>query len=305
MQQLIYEKLEDYKDNIDFGIITFKEEEFDALLEFFKPTSYVKGKRYYNICKMLAKNNEEYIVAITRCSEQGNSESQNVTRDLIEDLSPTWLMIVGIAGGIPNSEFSLGDVILCNRLHDFCVSSFIEEDKKEFAQMGGPMEVEVQTLLAQLPAFRSFLEGWQLVETLKMEQPNADLGDDKFYGDEIFQNKLKELTKSRFGDGTRKRPPIFVTSSIASSDILVKDTELVTAWKLTSRQINAVEMELAGVYIAARRTEKQYPILAIRGISDIVGFKRSEEWTIYACRTAASFAKYFILAGLIPAKKKN
>ncbi len=33
----------------------------------------------------------------------------------------------------------------------------------------------------------------------------------------------------------------------------------------------------------------QKPVLAVRGISDIVGFKRSPEWTSYACHTAASF----------------
>ncbi len=46
-------------------------------------------------------------------------------------------------------------------------------------------------------------------------------------------------------------------------------------------------MELAGVYQAAWSSQK--PVLAIRGISDIVGFKRSLEWTSYACHAAASF----------------
>ena len=48
-----------------------------------------------------------------------------------------------------------------------------------------------------------------------------------------------------------------------------------------------MEMELAGVYQAAWGYRK--PVLAIRGISDIVGFKRSPEWTRYACHTAAAF----------------
>jgi nucleoside phosphorylase len=49
-------------------------------------------------------------------------------------------------------------------------------------------------------------------------------------------------------------------------------------------------MELGGVYVAGQRINRQYPVLAIRGISDIVGFKRDDEWTKYACKTAAAFA---------------
>ena len=51
-------------------------------------------------------------------------------------------------------------------------------------------------------------------------------------------------------------------------------------------------MESAGIYTAAHgRT----PFLAIRGISDIVGFKRHPDWTEYACRSAASFMRSFLL----------
>ena len=35
--------------------------------------------------------------------------------------------------------------------------------------------------------------------------------------------------------------------------------------------------------------------LAIRGISDVVGFKRHPDWTAYACETAAAFAKALLL----------
>src|SRR5262249_40618050 len=59
------------------------------------------------------------------------------------------------------------------------------------------------------------------------------------------------------------------------------------------RQIQAVEMESAGVYKAAHG---RVPFLAIRGISDVVGFKRHPDWTAYACHTAAAFTRAFLLA---------
>jgi nucleoside phosphorylase len=54
----------------------------------------------------------------------------------------------------------------------------------------------------------------------------------------------------------------------------------------------AVEMESAGIYKA---THGRVPFLAIRGISDVVGFKRDHDWTPYACETAAAFARAFLL----------
>jgi hypothetical protein len=56
-------------------------------------------------------------------------------------------------------------------------------------------------------------------------------------------------------------------------------------------------MELGGVFLAARQIDREHPILAIRGISDIVGFKREEQWTKYACTTAAAFAYALVRAG--------
>jgi len=63
-------------------------------------------------------------------------------------------------------------------------------------------------------------------------------------------------------------------------------------------------MELAGVYRAARRMNREYPILAIRGLSDVVGFKRDDRWTKYACHSAASFTHVLISSGVIPRNRK-
>ena len=50
-------------------------------------------------------------------------------------------------------------------------------------------------------------------------------------------------------------------------------------------------------FLAARQIDREHPILAIRGISDIVGFKREEQWTKYACTTAAAFAYALLRSG--------
>jgi nucleoside phosphorylase len=53
-------------------------------------------------------NRREYGVVIVRCLEQGQSSAQQIAHDLIEELDPRWLLLVGIAGGVPAEEYTLG-----------------------------------------------------------------------------------------------------------------------------------------------------------------------------------------------------
>ena len=86
-----------------------------------------------------------------------------------------------------------------------------------------------------------------------------------------------------------------------TSNTLVKDTELATEWQSSARHAAAVEMELGGVYFAARYGGGgDTRVLAIRGISDIVGYRRRPEWTAFACRSAAALAHALIVSSAIP-----
>lgn len=92
--------------------------------------------------------------------------------------------------------------------------------------------------------------------------------------------------------------PVVGGRAIASSDRLIKADETLAVWLKLARQVVAVEMESAGIYKATH--EREVPFLAIRGISDVVGFRRDHEWTPYACETAAAFAQAFLRTRPIP-----
>jgi nucleoside phosphorylase len=192
---------------------------------------------------------------------------------------------------MPDHEHTLGDVILSSRLHDVSVSAIIEnsnqEVRQEFATGGGPMHQDVQTLLAALPALNLVLDKWYEPSCLTVSRPIVRLGPNNFYGDADWKKKVKECLNRYFGNHSTRQHPKAFTGSIASSGILLKDTQTASLWLRTSRDIRGMEMELAGVYQAAWGYQK--PVLAIRGISDVVGFKRSPDWTSYACHTAAAF----------------
>ena len=80
---------------------------------------------------------------------------------------------------------------------------------------------------------------------------------------------------------------------------MIRNIDILVQWLQTARTILAVEMESAGVYQATQGIQRQYPVMAMRGISDIIGLERNNQWTKYACQTAAAFAYAFVTAGII------
>lgn len=277
------------KGKVDFGIITIREDEFQAVLDRLPTEETVVGRQRYAISKLRTISDDEYLIASVRCLEQGTNQAQEVARTLIDELDPQWILIVGIAGSVPDFEYTIGDVLLASRLHDYSVSALIEgtngEVTQEFTDMGGPMHQDVQSLLAFLPAIPT--NGWWQADSVSVPRPDLKLGKDYFYGDDEWSNKVKACLKRYAGKKSIRNHPKAFAGSVVSSGILLKDTQTAKSWLKSSRDIKGIEMELAGVYRAAARDQK--PVLAIRGISDIVGYKRSPEWTSYACNTAAAY----------------
>src|SRR5580692_12317595 len=110
---------------VDIGILTIRDDEFRALLKTFADDHGInKGRhREYTLRTADAGDGARYNIAILRQIEQGNGEAQEAARDLIDDLQPSLLLVVGIAGGLPSDDITLGDVVLSTRVHDFSVEA--------------------------------------------------------------------------------------------------------------------------------------------------------------------------------------
>lgn len=286
---------------IDFGIITIIQEEHEAVLKRFTKKDVVKGRQEYILSYVYLGNNEKYSIVIIRCPEPGTGRAQKVTTNLIEDLDPQWLVVCGIAGAIPSNDYSLGDVILATRLQDLRIRAVDELDGNQPSGFSTPMHERILSFVANLRAREDEIKGWNYKRSIGLERPSiklAKIPQDRFYGDDAWKTKVISCLKTGF-ESSKNKYSKFTDKPVASSDNLVKDSRLAKEWKATARYITAIEMELAGVCDAARTGDKEYPILAIRGISDIVGFKRDPGWTKYACHSAAAFA-YAVIKKLRP-----
>lgn len=284
---------------IDIGILTIRDDEFRAVLGAFPDeagTGIHKGKvREYTMRHASAGKTSRYTIAILRQPEQGNGEAQEAARDMLEDFDLSLLLVVGIAGGLPSDDITLGDVVLSTRIHDYSVEARKARAKPTYAMTGGPIAKKIVAGIANLAAREKELGNW--TSSLPDKPKVTWTRQGQLYGPARWQKDLKETLESHYGKTAIRRAPTFMAGPIASSDRLVKDPTVLFPWIQTARNILAVEMESGGAYRAAR---DRCPMLAIRGLSDIVGLKRSNDWTKYAAEAAAAFTRAYLNTTPIP-----
>ncbi len=294
--------LETLKGKVDFAILTIREDECNAVLDRFKPQDHVEGQRRYEAGELASISGRKLSFVVARCVKQGEGEAHRLANYLIQDLDPSLLVLIGIGGAVPSKDFTLGDVVCATHVHDFCVRAVKEGGASTFNVGGGEMHNTILSLLGSLPQIIRTLPEWNTPAKIGCEPPAVEALSPRkvslLYGSTEWRKEVCECVAHHFADGKRVKAPTATAGAVASSDALIKDTETIQAWQTDARAVAAVEMELAGVYTAARKPYKEYPILAVRGISDIVGLRRHDGWTAYACHTAASFAYAFFRAGV-------
>jgi nucleoside phosphorylase/DNA polymerase III delta prime subunit len=289
----------------DFAIISIREDEFRAVLRYFPPVVECRGRRTYDISEFVGSNGQTYRAALLRTAEQGHLSAQSATSDVIADLLPNWIVLIGIGGAVPETEFSLGDVVLASRLYDYSLSAALASGEKEHDVRGGPSHKVIQDLIVRLPVLEGKLAGWNEPTRLALNRPPLARRDNDLKGNENWRIRVEQALDANFGSPElASRPPRVVAAATASGNMLMKDPDVLGTWMQSGRSIKAVEMELPGIYEAARSVEGDIPILAVRGISDVVGLGRDPAWTEYACTTAASLARALLDIGLFDARPK-
>jgi nucleoside phosphorylase len=277
---------------VHVGIITIKEEEFLEVVRQFKPTEHFRGRKRDYERTTVTTSKGACQVAITRCVQQGTAHAQMVASEFFEDLAPGFLLVVGIGGGIPTKDFTLGDVIVSSFVYDLTLEDTgTKRGRTRFSAQGGPLDREADRIVSRMPAIVDSLSGWP-DSAKQFKRPSYE---------GLYTTKNREWNlalDAAFGyhRAQEREHPIVRVEPVVSSDRLVKDPELVGGWRKTMKHIACVEMESAGVYTSCR--SRDVPFLAIRGISDIVGWTRDEEWTLYACQTAAIFARRLVGTGI-------
>lgn len=276
--------------DIAIGIVTIKEEEYAAVLDKLKPGETRKGaNRDYDVATIDTPNGPRR-VAVTRSLHQGNGYAQSTVTELLADLKPGFVLVVGIAGGVPAKDFCLGDVVVSDYIQDLTIEDTgATQADRRFNAMGGPLHPSAARIVERMLGVERGAPEWSGESSIGFTRPA--LTGEFTTGDTEWNGNVEDALKKH---AVRNRP-LATARKIASSDRLIKDPELIKTWRSVLKAVGAVEMEIAGAYIPCQRNN--IPVLAIRGISDVIGWRRDEAWTLYACHTVAAYVRMLISAG--------
>jgi nucleoside phosphorylase len=107
----------------DFCILATNSRELSALLNLVKDVSKLDGAEYplYSVrIPSLADSTQSDLTGLIMSTNAvGRVEAAIATSLLLRTATPRWLLLVGIAGGIPANDVALGDVLIATRIIDY------------------------------------------------------------------------------------------------------------------------------------------------------------------------------------------
>jgi nucleoside phosphorylase len=281
---------------IDTVIITMKPEEFAAILRRFPPIFQAFGELQYNVANVIDAQGQQRFIAIVRTPEQGDQPAQATATKALYEVEPKMLVLLGIAGGKPDLAYTLGDIIVANRMYNFSFKSINADGTEEYGLHSEPAHALAQRFASNIEANKSSLGNWNTEAAIGMSRPVVDMAEERIAGPEKWRDDIRKSLAKFFGPNAQRREPIAVDGPVGSASTLLKHPETMQKWLHMARDLKACDMEITGVFEAAGSVKGKIPIVVVRALSDIVGFKRDELWTEYACHSAASFCKAMLIA---------
>jgi nucleoside phosphorylase len=213
-------------------------------------------------------------------SGKGQEETASAATMILERAKPSWVFLVGIAGGFPAQGVSRGDVVVAHVIHSFDYGKLVDGTFKRRSEN-------------DINCDRSLLSWAEVAAARK---------------DDAWRRSFSE-TRPDGGEPTN-----FIVHTdcyVASSNKIVDDPDHVFYASVASAfpEIHAVEMEGIGAGASTRlaQSERAVGFLMIRGISDepgaSVGREQRAQWKNYSVATAAAFTRALIEQ--LPVKKKT
>lgn len=251
------------------------------------------GRRYW-LANVASSDGKVHIVAIAQSVSMGNNISAVRATQLLEHCpNAAVLLMVGIAGGIPNVDKAdehvrLGDIVVSSAMG--VVQYDLVKRTDSFEQMRHPPRPPSAELVEAIHALEIVeLEGnrpWdlfiaQVVASLGWPRPSEET-------DKLTSARGRGFASHPFDPERRPDLPKIHRGPIASANKLLKDPKLRDALR-DQFGVKAVEMETSGVADATWLQDRGY--LAIRGICDYCDKSKGDVWQKYAAIVAAAYAR--------------
>lgn len=253
-----------------------------------------QGTRHYTFGTLPALNDGIHTIALAMVGV-GNSISAAATTQLLNDL-PTvqTVILVGIAGGIPNpgkpeEHVRLGDIVVSGE-QGIIQYDFVKEDLSQIIPRHPPRPASSNLLRAARELEAESISGsrpWEIyiekvLRNLKWKRPS----DSK---DRLASSEDQSQFVGHPKDSLRNKgkPRVFI-GPIASSNTLLKNP-VRRDYLRDSFGVRAVEMEGSGTADAAWMSQASH--FVIRGICDYCDTLKGDDWQNYAAAAASGYLK--------------
>lgn len=252
---------------VDYLIITALEHERDAVLSKLRARRLPKrGSDVYTYHEAWLANERpeglDYRIIVTSATMMGPLAAGSLTSAALRRWQPDHLLLVGIAGGMPE-EASVGDVVVPQFVASDILGKYGGDDRRTVRWV--PYEIDE----SMLDSAMNFRDGWQ--DLIAAEPP--------------------EPVTSR-----RRAAVVLSGGNVVASPAIA--AEYGEAW---DGKAGAIEMEASGVAAATRGFKKRPAFFMIRGVSDPVNSLSNDEikerWRAYAADVAAAYAIGLIRSG--------
>ncbi len=263
---------------VDFLIITALEEERDAVLRRLpgyqqSPPSEADVRVYYEVVVKAVQAGGakcDYLVIVVCLSNMGRVQATATASDAIRRWLPSYVLLVGIAGGLKSAGVGLGDILIAEQIADY-------ESQKMTAE-GNQIRWSAHPVDHRLLEFSRGMVA------------------------SIWQNDIR-VTRPEKADQMPKRHQ----GTITTGDKVIAVTELLESFKNQNwPKLIGVEMEAGGVVVSAHQSAHRPGFFMVRCVSDQAANKASKKvkpWRPYACDAAAAFAITMIRSGPIPPRR--
>lgn len=254
----------------DFVILTALEEERDSLLsklpesQKLKPSNNDVHVYYTTRLPVVFPDGSAgaYHIVITTLLGMGRVQAATAAGEAIRSWSPSYVILVGIAGGIAELDVTFGDVLVPDQIIDYELQKIAPKASKPRYQV---YRVDSRLLGAAI----NFNDGhWHNAVVMKRPLPG---GPKRHIGPIVSGDKV-----------------------IASARSLVK-------YRKEWPKVIGVEMEAAGAAAASFQSATKPGFFMVRGVSDLADSrkdsKEAKKWRSYACEVASSYLVELLKSG--------
>jgi nucleoside phosphorylase/tetratricopeptide (TPR) repeat protein len=284
---------------VTVGVVTALPEERAAMLAMLdRPVPWASAGRgagrVYDLGEIEAQNGGRHVVALALAGMGNNSAASRGAMLLREFPEIEAILMVGIAGGVPNPErvrehVRLGDVVVSDRL-GVIQYDFIKRTARIKEARFSPRPPHARLLeAAKLLESDAFAGARPWEDHVKRAASLQGAARPEASADVLLASKapFQRLTHPDDPQRVEGQPRVFF-GPIASGNVLLKDP----GWRDRLRDhygVKAVEMEGSGIADATWDAGVGY--LVVRGICDYCDRNKNDAWHMYAAVVAAAYAR--------------